>query len=239
MLSFFGVLKKPIDILSNFSIITSQFYKLAGVSFVDERIKSLNEENQSLNQRLSDYEKLKKENASLMDQFRTTNDLNQKLIPANVVGAPGFVPGLSSPEFLIINRGEEDGVLESDAVVYKNNVVGLVDKIYPHLSKIRLITNSKSSFTVKVGEKGILGVSKGQGEGTVVVDNVLLSEEIKEGDVVLTGANKQEEGVGLPPNLIVGRIQSVDKIPSALFQQAEVKQLFDVSKIDTVFILKN
>lgn len=208
-----------------------------GISF-DSSKKELKEENAELIKKIVNLEKLKAQNNSLMDQFQTTSSKNEDLIPADVIGAPGFVPGVSSPEFLIIDKGKVDKVTTGDTVIFKNNVIGKVVKVTDRLSKIELISNMDSSFTVKIGDGGVLGVVKGLGEGNVLVDNILLSENLKKGDLVITGANVEEEGSGFPPGFVVGKINSIEKIPSALFQKAEVSPLIDFSRLSTVFIFK-
>lgn len=70
----------------------------------------------------------------------------------------------------------------------------------------------------------------------MILDNVLLSETLKVGDVVLTNGDIDQNGKGLPPDLIVGKITSVDKNPSALFQKADVVSFVDFSKLSTLFV---
>ena len=68
--------------------------------------------------------------------------------------------------------------------------------------------------------------------------NFVLSDKFEKGDVVVTKGNIDEQGNGIPPDLIVGKIISVHKNPSALFQTAEIESLVNVSRLDTVFILE-
>ena len=81
------------------------------------------------------------------------------------------------------------------------------------------------------------GLIKGQGNGQIVLDNVLLSEKIENGDLVVTGGTKDIEGIGLPPDLVIGKIYALQKNPSALFQKAEVKSFIDSVQLSTLFII--
>jgi rod shape-determining protein MreC len=67
--------------------------------------------------------------------------------------------------------------------------------------------------------------------------NVVLSEKLEKDDLVRTKGDVDERGQGFPPDLIVGKIISVNKQPSALFQSAEVKSLVDFSRLSTVFVI--
>ena len=73
----------------------------------------------------------------------------------------------------------------------------------------------------------------------MTLDNVLLSENIKVGDIVTTKGDITLKRIGYPPDLIVGKIMSVDKNPSSLFQKARVESFVNLNKLYMVFILMN
>lgn len=201
------------------------------------KIKLLEDENRALLKKFADKESIEQDNRALRDQFQTQSIRSTALIPAEVIGAPGFIPGVLVPETLILNRGENDGVRVGQAVIYKDNLVGKVVKTSKFLSSALLITNSSSSFTANTLETNALGVVKGMGEGKIIFDNVLLSETLKKDDLVITKGNLNQQGEGLAPGLIVGKIASISKNPSDLFQKAEIKTLVDLTKINIVFII--
>lgn len=233
---------KPIDsltkaIFSPFQSLTYGVYSKISNLTTSSEIKKLSEENKALTKRIVEQKNLEADNNALRDQFQTTNPRSVNLVPAQIVGAPGFLPGVSVPESIIINRGEKDGVSVGNAVIVKDNLVGRVTKTSSFLSTVKLITNSTSSFTAKTLETNATGVIKGQGGGEIIFDNVLLSENLKKGDVVLTKGDIDEQTIGFPPNIIVGKITSVSKKPSDLFQRAEVTSLVDFVKMSEVFII--
>lgn len=211
-------------------------------SGLNPEIEKLREENRLLAKKLIDQQKLVAQNKALLDQFQQVNIKSLTLLPAEVIGSPGFIPGISFPEFLVLNRGLSENVKEGDPVVFKDNLIGKITKVSENTSLVNLIGNNSFSLAAKVGQdKKALGVIKGQGEGNMILDNVLLSETLKNGDIVLTNGdvnqNAEQEGDGgLPPDLIIGKIISVDKNPSALFQKANVVSFVDFSKLSTVFI---
>lgn len=191
-----------------------------------------------INSLKNDCEKIKEQNKSLLDQFQTLNPKSSTLLSADVVGAPSFIPSLSAPEKLIINRGKDDKIKTGQAVVFKDSLIGKIGKVNSNLAEVILVTNVNSSFTAVTGkDKNILGVSKGQGSGEMVLDNVLLSEDLKIGDFVFTKGDVNLNGEGVPPGLIVGKIISVEKKPSALFQKAQVEGAIDIAKLSTVFVI--
>jgi rod shape-determining protein MreC len=227
------------DIFSPVQVLTyGAFNKITGFGQNSE-IQSLKAENLSLTQKLVDQNRLVGDNKALRDQFQTASPKSPALIPADVVGAPGFIPGLSLPEILILNRGANDGVKTGDAVVYQNNLVGEITQVSVNLSSVTLLTNSASLFTAKTLNTQAQGVVKGQGGGVVVLDNVVLSESLKKDDVVLTNGDINAQNSGFPPDLTVGKIISVSKNPSDLFQKADIQPLIDLSNLEKVFVVVN
>lgn len=230
--SIFQKITSPVQGLTYNAVNTTNFLG------TNDKIKKLENENLVLTSMLSDQKKLKDNNSALSDQFQTSYPNSSTLLPANIVGAPSFIPGVSLPETFIIDKGTSDGLKVGKAVVYKNNLVGKISKANDFLSEVTLVTNATSSFTAKSSSSEVLGVIKGQGGGEMILDNVLLSDNLKPGDLIFTNGDANLNGTGYPPDLVVGRIVSVDKKASSLFQRAEVSSFIDFSKITTVFIIK-
>lgn len=179
---------------------------------------------------------LEQENKALRDQFQTTAPSSQILLPAHIVGAPRFIPGVSMPEYFIIDKGKKDKIVAGQAVIFKDMLIGKIIAASERLSKAELISNASSTFTAKTKSTGALGVVRGLGSAEVILEKVVLSDTLTIGDVVLTKGDIDENGVGYPAYLVVGRIVSIDKKASALFQSARVRSIVDVSRLSLVFV---
>lgn len=201
----------------------------------NQNIKKLQEENMLLASKIIDQQKLERENQALLDQFQTAKPKSYILLPAKVLGMLNFIPNISNPSSLILDKGEADGIKVGYAVVFKNNLIGKVTKITSYLSKVDVVNNSSSSFTART-EKGALGLIKGVND-LMILDNVLMSDTLSKGDIVATMPNQNIDGAGVPSDLVVGKIISIDRNPSAIFQRAEVKSLLDFPSLSTVFIV--
>ena len=200
--------------------------------------KKLKEENLSLARKLVDQQKLIEENKALHDQFQIANPRSLDLLPANVVGAPRFIPGIFSPENFIIDKGEIDDVKVGNAVVVKDSLIGKITKTSKFISQISLVTNPSLKFAAKT-TTNVLGVIKGGGNGELFFDNVLLSDHLEKGELVLTSGDLKLDQTGFLPNIIVGQIVSIEANPTDLFQKAKLKTLVDFSKISKVFVVKS
>lgn len=182
--------------------------------------------------------KLQEDTKALRDQFQTASIPANHLIPVHIVGMPGFIPGKSAVEQFVIDGGSRVGITKGQAVVYKDMFIGSITEVTDGFSQVAVSSNTNSSFSAKTLKTSALGVVKGQGSGNMVLENVLLDQRLQLQDIVVTKGDQDITGQGVPPNLIVGKITGIEKDPSALFQQADVTSLVDVTELDMVFVLK-
>lgn len=219
--------------------VKSGAYFLSLGRYRNQAIENLKKENQELKKKVSDVNEIMNENNALKSQFEASSEISQELLPVKIIGFPGFLPGVTEPDYLMIDKGENEGVRKGDTVLSNNFLVGKIIKTYPDFSKVELITNKSSSFTAKFGEsEESNGIVKGQGRSKLVLENVLLTDELKRAEDVLTKGDIKENGEGYPPDILVGKIANVEKNQSDLFQKASIKSPIDFKNLETVFILK-
>ncbi len=229
-----GVFQKVLSPLASASFQSFSFLKNTG----GPKLKKLEEENRNLLKQLVDQQVLKNENQALRDQFQLTNPRSQELIPAKIVGAPSFIPGVSEPSSFILDKGTSDGVNKEDAVVFADNLVGKIEEVNMFFSKVVLVTDVSSLISAKTRDTGAIGVIRGEGGRKMILDNVILSSDLKIGDIVVSKGDLDIKGQGYPPDLILGKIASIEKQPSALFQKAQVQSFLNFANLTTVFIVK-
>ncbi|OGH11058.1 MAG: hypothetical protein A3B38_02635 [Candidatus Levybacteria bacterium RIFCSPLOWO2_01_FULL_36_13] len=198
----------------------------------------LQKENIELAKKLVDQQKLIQDNKALRDQFQTSGINTQNLTAASIIGSPSFIPGVSNPENLILDKGVKNGVRKGQAVIYKDNLIGIIKKSNDNYSIVATLGLPSFSLTAKT-QNDASGIIRGQDGGQIILENVLLSERISKNDLVVTLGNINEGGFGVLPNLIIGKIVSVNKNASSLFQTAKIEPLIDISTLSTVFIVIN
>lgn len=201
-------------------------------------IDQLKKENANLLKQLTQMNQLKQDNAALRDQFDTTAIPSQALLPVQVVGMPRVIPNISFPETIIIHAGKKQGVTVGSVIVVKQEVIGIVSSTSSDYATVQLVSNPMSSFSVKTSSNGAIGVAKGQGNGELIIDNIVLSDTISVNDSMVTTGNQSISGDGYPANLIVGKVVSVDKNPSSLFQKARIVPLVRFDHLSTVFVIR-
>jgi len=189
----------------------------------------LQQENNQLRTQLAQMEEVKKDDQALHDQFQTTTPAPQKLLPANVLGV--------QQTSLLIDKGASDGIHLGDVIVVKNNLIGRISKVTPHISQVTLLTDASTSFTAQSAKTSANGLVRTIDGGVIIFTNVVLSDKLEQSDIILTKGDRDAQGHGTPPKLIVGKIISIDRQASSLFQAAKIQSLVDVSSLRMVFVM--
>ena len=200
-------------------------------------METLVAENADLTEKLKKMQELQKENQALQDQYQTPNLPTQNLLPAHIVGLEPFLPSVASPDYIVLDRGRGDNVKVGTVAVSKNYLVGTVVSVSQNASKVRLVTAKDATFTAKTSKTNANGVMQGLGNGEMVLANVVLSDSLEKNDLVVTASGTDANGNGVPPDLSFGKIQSIDKKASNLFQSAEIVSPIDVTKLRELFLI--
>jgi rod shape-determining protein MreC len=166
---------------------------------------------------------------TLLDFARTNPQY--EYIAATVIGRE-ISPFL---QYIIIDKGTNDGVLYGMPVVTQQGLVGRVDAVIAGAARIKLITDSTSVVNVLLQSAEIEAQSYGSLTGDITLDMIPLDVSVEPGDVVLTSGL----GGNYPPNIFVGQVLSVKKLDNALFQTASVQPIVDFSSINAVLVIAN
>ena len=194
------------------SPVTTITSSLSGYFGSIANIRSAQDENQQLKQRVQEIEVEIKSGQELMtenDRLRGILGLREenkyKVLPARIIGRDPSVWFESS----IINRGSMDGVKLNMPIVNDGGLVGRVTAVGPLTAQIDLITHDKSGVGGIVGEIGgtnALGVVGGTGKRTEVeMRYVPGSVDVQVGQVVYTTG---QDGI-YPAGLKIGEIVEV------------------------------
>ncbi len=229
-----GIFEK---ILSPFESLTLNISRAPSAIFHDGELAKLKDENKKLLTDRAEFEKLKQDNQALRDQFQNSTTPTTNLLPAHIIGMPSFVPGVVTPDTLILDKGKSDGIAIGEAVILNDDLAGKISKVSIHTAEVTLVTSPNFSSTATTSQTNALGILKGEGNGDMILDNVLLSDQLKIGDAVITKGEETLDALGIAPNLIIGKIVSVDKKASSLFQTAKIKSLSQVSSASLLFIV--
>jgi rod shape-determining protein MreC len=166
---------------------------------------------------------------ALLDFGRTNPQY--EYIAATVIGRE-ISPFL---QYIIIDKGTEDGVGFGMPVVTQQGLVGRVDAVIASAARVKLITDSTSVVNIQLQSAEIEAQLKGSLTGDLSLDMIPLDEVIEPGDVVLTSGL----GGNYPPNIFVGQVLSTQRRENALFQTASVQPIVNFESINAVLVIDN
>lgn len=227
-----NVLSKPFHLLTD---VKSDLEHLVNTYHENEELKSTLNEIDSASNEVSD---LKEENAQLRVMLDMKNSINSDVkLSADVIAR---TPASWSNE-LTVNVGSENKVASTMLVVGNGGLIGSVDQVNEHSSRISLLTNKKNSENISVriqsGSKTIYGIIVGYSEkkSAFIVSQLNTSDEIKEGSKVVTS------GLGSYPvaNISVGKVSSVASSSDYLTKEVYIKPSADFSDIRVVTLVGN
>ncbi|KXT68863.1 Rod shape-determining protein MreC [Streptococcus gordonii] len=227
-----NVLSKPFHLLSD---VKSDLEHLVNTYHENEELKATLNEIDSASNELSD---LKEENAQLREMLDMKNSIKSDVkLSADVIAR---TPASWSNE-LTVNVGSENKVASTMLVVGNGGLIGSVDQVNEHSSRISLLTNKKNSENISVriqsGSKTIYGIIVGYDEkkSAFIVSQLNTSDEIKEGSKVVTS------GLGSYPvaNISVGKVSSVASSSDYLTKEVYIKPSADFSDIRVVTLVGN
>jgi rod shape-determining protein MreC len=167
--------------------------------------------------------------AALVDFSRASPESSYKA--ASVIGRD------PSPflHYIIINRGSNDGIQRGMPVVTNEGLAGRIDAVISDAARVQLITDPASAVNVHLRNANTEAMIAGSVTGDIGLQLISQDVAVESGDIILTSGL----GGGFPPDLIVGQVVNVRKLPAELFQEATVQSAVDFSRLQIVLVITN
>jgi rod shape-determining protein MreC len=157
--------------------------------------------------------------------------------PENSYQAAAVIGRDPSPflQYVIINRGSDDGIRRGMPVVAQEGLVGRISAVTATASRVQLITDPSSRVSVQILPTEVDGVLSGSITGDLSIDLLPQGASLQAGDLVLAS------GIGgnYPANILIGQVNTVRQSATALFQTASVQPVVDFTRLEVVLIIVN
>jgi rod shape-determining protein MreC len=193
-------------------------------------------ENEKLKKRIVELEV---ERNRLLEAEATNLRLQQLLefrsqLPADSITA-SIIASSASTWFqsCLLNKGSADGIHKGMAVVTPLGAMGQVVAVTGGSSKVLLLTDPNSGVDVIVQRSRARGIVSGSLDNGTVMKYVKRSEDVQEGDRLITSGL---DGV-FPKGLTVGTVTKVRKQHVGLFQFIEVTPAVISSRVEEVLVV--
>jgi len=218
---------------------SSRFVALQDFLTSPRDIASLRQRNSELE---ADVSELQAQVIQLQQEVRETQILAELLDfsranTENTYRAAAVIGRDPSPflQYVIINRGSNDGIQRGMPVVTNQGLVGRVDAVIADAARVQLITDPASNVNVHLQNAEVDASLVGSVTGDVTLDLIPQDVPLEEGDLVLTSGL----GGGYPPDLIIGQVVNPRKRDFDLFQQATVQPVVDFNRLQIVLVIVN
>lgn len=204
---------------------------------------NLRENNEDLNRRNAE---LQAEVASLL---MTVNLLQEKLMsdsivlpdtlrPYNFIVAHVVKNSVMKPHnYITINKGDADGVKLGMGVIDQNGIVGVVNVVGKHNSRVMSLLNPHLPVSCKIKGNNSFGslVWDGDDPRYAILEELPRHTEFQPGDTVITSGYSDV----FPPGIPVGIVEANSKAGNENFFTLKVRLLTDFSTLDNVQVVMN
>lgn len=194
------------------------------------------------NQQLAD------ENAALNEQLRyyrslDTLDIDFDALPEKLSRMFKYTPATivkvsrnTAHNYIILNKGSEDGIRPHSGIITSRGVVGIVDAVGKHHAYGLTLMNTNISVSSRVGDTGIVGplVWDGRSSNGAYLKDIPLHYTVNPGDTIYTSGFS----IIFPPDIPVG-VAGTSKISDGSSQQVNVTLFQDFSSLRYVSVVEN
>jgi len=197
------------------------------------RLKKTNEElieeNDFLIDRLRRYEHL---TGIHPDSLSGTSSGNYVYIPASI----SKISNNKQHNYIIIDKGYEDGVTPHSGIVTRNGAVGIVDEVSRHYSYARSFANTDMSVSTRIGREGVTGIMRWDGKSsrTAVLSEIPQHIVLEKGDTVYTSGYSEI----FPPDIPLGTIRNWKTVNGATYN-LDIELFTDFRSLRHVYIVNN
>jgi len=141
---------------------------------------------------------------------------------------------------IVLGIGTDDGVKVGHVVLSDQGLVGRVSEVGTNYSKVLLVTDSSSVVSALVQGSRATGIVRGQFGDSLIMDWLLQTEPVKEGDVVITaGLGIGDELRSLyPKGLVIGTIAQIQTAEAAAYNRAIITPAVDLRRLEHVLVVK-
>lgn len=172
--------------------------------------------------------------SSYADSMTVTEVLN----PYSFIIAHVINNSITRPyNYITIEKGELDGIKPEMGVVDQNGVVGVVNIVAPHSSRIISLLNPNFRLSCRVKGSDSFGslVWDGRTYEEAVLEELPKHTVFKQGDTIVTSGYSAVFPEGIPVGTVIGKARDANDN----FFTLRVKLLTDFSQLSTVRIISN
>lgn len=197
-----------------------------------DRIRALEQQNVSLEQRVSSSDLVDNRTAQLTHLLGAAG-AGQYTIKAAEVVAIGAAQGFSWT--VTIDVGSLDGIQRDMTVINGDGLVGRITTVAQDTSTVLLASDPEFSVGTRMEGSGEVGFTTGQGNGPMRVELLNGQAQVKAGDRMVTFGS--QGGRPFVPGVPVGTVSRVENTPGQLTRTVLVQPFVHFTSLDLVGVV--
>jgi rod shape-determining protein MreC len=138
-------------------------------------------------------------------------------------------------QYVIINRGSDDGLRRGMPVVTAQGLVGRISAVIAGAARVQLITDTSSIVNISLQSTEASAVLQGSLTGELTLTLIPQDVVVETGELLLTSGL----GGNFPPNILIGQVTGVRSRSFELFQTASVQPVVDFARLEIVLVIRN
>ena len=143
----------------------------------------------------------------------------------------------SNHNYMILDKGEKDGVVPNSGVVTEHGVVGIVRKVSKNYCVAMSILHRQTKISARIRNKGFFGPLTWKSTDAWMFD---LEDIPKHAPVAKTDTVETSGYSSLfPKGIMIGTIEKLSMEPGSNFFSITVRSHQDMSNLQHVYIVKN
>ena len=137
--------------------------------------------------------------------------------------------------YVLIDKGFKDGVIEGYAVSIPNGILGIVEKSTKNYSRLISILNTNLSINAKLKNTSQFGSLKWDGKylDKMILEDLPRSASFNIGDTIVTGSNS----LIFPEDIPIGVVQEYNLDNNRGYYNIEVKLIADMTNLNQAYII--
>lgn len=138
-------------------------------------------------------------------------------------------------QYVIINRGSDDGLRRGMPVVTAQGLVGRIAAVTAGAARVQLITDAASVVNTTLQSTEAGAVLQGSLTGELTLTMIPQDVGVEPGELLLTSGL----GGNFPPNILIGQVTGIRSRSFELFQTASVQPVVDFARLEIVLVIRN
>jgi len=215
-----------------FTPVGNFFSDIAHLGRTRSQLKSLEDENAKLRERILTRKSIDVEVGQLKTVLNLAGKASYKVVNARVISQGSSA---SFTQTIIIDAGANMKITRDMTVMSGDGLVGVVKDVYPNTSLVMLASDPSFRVGVRIADTAQIGILSGQGTSHAVLQLLDSQSSVKVGDVLLARGSQGDKP--FVPGVPVGQVTYVADSAGAVSATAEVRYFAHLSSLRVVAVV--